>query len=595
MLKHPSRKAKDFITIKSNVIGSKDQRTQVHTAVRKIFRSRLDTSTADDDTIDVSVALPSPQGHGSRNSNGKSAPRGNLSWDELGGSYLHFTLYKENKDTMEVIGYLGSQLKIQPKSFQFGGTKDRRAVTVQRCSVHRVRAADLASQNRTLRNCKIGDFAHSPHGLELGELAGNEFVITLRDCHFPGEDGLDIGQRVELAQKLLSQSVSAFQDGGFLNYYGLQRFGSFATSTDTVGLKLLQGNLEGAISDILSFNPASLATAGETDDPAKKISRDDLARADAINIWLTTHNSKQALERLPRKFSAERNIIQHLGSRNRGTKEFSNLNDFQGALSTIPRNLRLMYVHAYQSLVWNVIAGKRWELYGHQVVEGDLVIVSEHIDKDPNAAGPPPTHDEQGEPIVQPAFDDRATRPEDDFDRARSLTAEEASSGKYSVFDVVLPLPGYDVVYPPNAVGEEYKTFMASERGGGLDPYNMRRSWKDISLSGGYRKVLARPGEGMSFEVKLYDKAEDQLVKTDLERLMENQAQSDATRGADGYTNGDGSVTETAAVLEEAGEKKLAVILQMKLGPSQYATMALRELMKAGGVQTYKPDFAGGR
>jgi tRNA pseudouridine13 synthase len=40
---------------------------------------------------------------------------------------------------------------------------------------------------------------------------------------------------------------------------------------------------------------------------------------------------------------------------------------------------------------------------------------------------------------------------------------------------------------------------------------------------------------------------------------------------------------------------KLAVIIKLSLGSSQYATMALRELMKAGGVKTYKPDFSGGR
>ena len=42
-------------------------------------------------------------------------------------------------------------------------------------------------------------------------------------------------------------------------------------------------------------------------------------------------------------------------------------------------------------------------------------------------------------------------------------------------------------------------------------------------------------------------------------------------------------------------DRKIAVILKIQLGSSQYATMALRELMKAGGVKTYKPDFGGGR
>ena len=43
------------------------------------------------------------------------------------------------------------------------------------------------------------------------------------------------------------------------------------------------------------------------------------------------------------------------------------------------------------------------------------------------------------------------------------------------------------------------------------------------------------------------------------------------------------------------GEKKIAVVVKLQLGSSQYATMALRELMKAGGVKAYRPEFMGGR
>jgi hypothetical protein len=57
--------------------------------------------------------------------------------------------------------------------------------------------------------------------------------------------------------------------------------------------------------------------------------------------------------------------------------------------------------------------------------------------------------------------------------------------------------------------------------------------------------------------------------------------------------SGVSDVPEEQAIKEP--EVKIAVIIKFVLGTSQYATMALRELMKLGGVKTYKPDFSSGR
>ena len=97
--------------------------------------------------------------------------------------------------------------------------------------------------------------------------------------------------------------------------------------------------------------------------------------------------------------------------------------------------------------------------------------------------------------------------------------------------EIVLPLPGFDVVYPPNESGEWYKTFMASEAGGGLDPYDMRRKQKDFSLSGGYRKVLARIGQDSEVSVHEYldEEGDKQFVETDMEKIKKAQARRGAS------------------------------------------------------------------
>ena len=186
ILKNPTSKRNSFPTIISNPITSKDTRTSAHQSIRSIFASKLETTTnATDDTITISAGGPPPKPRGGNvstsgtgNGNGGRGGKGRISWQDLGGDYLHFTLYKENKDTMEAVYFLASQLKSGIKSFQFGGTKDRRGVTVQRCSAYRVHAEAVAGLNKQLRGSRVGDFEYCKYGLELGDLGGNEFVIT---------------------------------------------------------------------------------------------------------------------------------------------------------------------------------------------------------------------------------------------------------------------------------------------------------------------------------------------------------------------------------------------------------------------------------
>lgn len=198
-----------------------------------------------------------------------------------------------------------------------------------------------------------------------------------------------------------------------------------------------------------------------------------------------------------------------------------------------------MYGHAYQSYVWNAVVSKRVAM-GLKVVEGDLVI-DDNANKDGKIED---SNEESGQDLKI-----------DPFTRARPITAEEIASNKFSIYDIVLPTPGHDVIYPTH-LEEEYKNIMAKDN---LDPHKMARTIRDYSLAGGYRHVFAKPS-GVEWFFEKYSNPVEQFVNTDLDMLE---------KGVDRYTHCD----------EQDGDK-LGLVLKLQLGSAQYATMALREVMK---------------
>ena len=532
ILAKPKAKPATLGSLLSSPVTDRVLRGRIHQDVRRIFDSKIETASIDDGVIKFSAAppiKPHPEGYSRNREPRPNQPKGNLGWQELGGEYLHFSLYKENKNTLEITSFLSRRLKIKPKDFGIAGTKDRRAATVQRVSVKRQHAERLAMLNRDLRNAKMGDFKYEKHGLELGDLQGNEFVITLRDCHFGSDSHLDDEARLQLANDVVGRAVEHLKDHGFINYFGLQRFGSFDIGTDEVGKKILMGDFEGAVWDILAIKEEALmAEPNPNARGSERIASDYIYRARAIDHFKTTGKNQG----LPLVFSAEQAIIRHLSSHQKR-------NDYLGALMAITRNMRSLYPHAYQSLVWNTVASERWSRYGDKVIEGDLVI----IDTGAKCANAQDEVDESGEVVIHPADDDVGLSYEDLYQRARPLSAEEAKSNKYTIFDIVLPTPGFDVEYPNNDIGDFYKEFMGSRRGGGLDPANMRRPQKDFSLSGSYRKLLAQVGKDLTFNLQNYYEENEQLVETDLDKLNKsrpNYQRCDPYHAYNGSRNGRG-------------------------------------------------------
>ena len=88
-------------------------------------------------------------------------------------------------------------------------------------------ALDMLPQ-KTPPNLFMGNFSYKNTGLELGDLGGNHFTIALRNIE------------PELKESA-AKALDGLRDKGFVNYFGLQRFGTVqSVKTSDVGLAMIK-------------------------------------------------------------------------------------------------------------------------------------------------------------------------------------------------------------------------------------------------------------------------------------------------------------------------------------------------------------------
>lgn len=508
----------------AKVFDEKKTRGEIHQLFREAFEGRIETKTSDKNTFRFSLVTKNTRSFkpkqkvDTRDENGVE----NYGLGPL-KEFLHFNLYKENKDTMEAANLISKFLRLQPKQIRYAGTKDRRGVTVQKVCISKMKVERVNSLNRTLRGLKLGGFSYQDEGLSLGDLQGNEFLITLRDVQ-----SLDPSQSVE---DIMIKSFQSLKDNGFINYYGMQRFGTFSVSTHTIGKEILKGNWKAAVELILSDQEFVLPDSKE-----------------ARQVWTQTKDVKKALELMPRKCVAESSILKYLVTEKKNEDgDFKDHSYFQ-AIMKIPRNLRIMYGHAYQSYIWNSIASLRVDKFGLNVIAGDLILE--------DSEGKPESNDQETETEV---FEEDIRT--DKYQRARPVTEEEAKSGKFTIYDVVIPTPGFDINYPeiPD-IKASYKEIMGQD---GLDPEDMVRKVKEFSFAGSYRQLIGK-AKNLEYQIRHYEEPTQQLVYTDLDLLNFKKKEETVEQ-----------------ILPEQGGSRVAIIIKFQLDVSAYATMALREVMKA--------------
>jgi len=140
------------------------------------------------------------------------------------------------------------------------------------------------------------------------------------------------------------------------------------------------------------------------------------------------------------------------------------------------------------------------------------------------------------------------------------VTTEEAAAGTFCMDDVVLPLPGNDVIYPTNEIGDLYRLHLRND--GIEEVISKGHHVKEYTLSGAYRSLLARPRD-LEWKILRHTDEREELSYTDLNKLQQDPQGS--------YDTG--------------AHKSLQI--DFTLPSATYATMMLREVMKTSTAASY--------
>jgi len=237
------------------------------------------------------------------------------------GKYVVAKVWHRNWEANRLVRRLASNLRIGRGKVGFAGTKDGRSVATQLMSFE---APIEAVAALAIPDVKIIQPYRARRMVAIGDLIGNRFQIKVSDT----ADAIDVERTCTTVKTQLEDL------GGFPNFFGLQRFGSVRPITHLIGKDLIRGDFERAVMKYVA-NPSD---------------EEESEANDARAALQETRDYERALKEFPTKLTFERTIIGHLKDKP---------DDYIGALRRLPRNLLMMFVHAYQSFLFNKMLSER--------------------------------------------------------------------------------------------------------------------------------------------------------------------------------------------------------------------------------------------
>lgn len=245
------------------------------------------------------------------------------------GTHTYITIEKRGLTTPAAIRMIARALDRRPHEIGYAGLKDAHGVTRQTISIEHVEPARL--QSLSLSRIKVLSVNRHTNKLKLGHLAGNRFVVKMRDTR---------PSPLTFARPI----IEALTARGVPNYFGPQRFGARGDNA-AVGLAIMKGDFDDAVA-------LMLGRPSDMDHGPVRRARELFEQGDLV----------EAADAWPPAFSQQARICRAFRQSNK---------DARRAWRSVDHGLRRLYISAVQSDLFNRILAARIDTLD-RLQEGDV-------------------------------------------------------------------------------------------------------------------------------------------------------------------------------------------------------------------------------
>jgi tRNA pseudouridine13 synthase len=278
------------------------------------------------------------------------------------GDFAIYRVRKRGVTTLGVQAQMARMLEVSQADVVFPALKDKEAVAVQHVAVRAAGPEQLDGKGFEARL-----LGRSSRPLSPGDILDNRFTLVLRDL---AAEAARIQER--------AAQVAQF---GLPNYFDEQRFGSLAPGEDHIAKRILQRDAEGA--------QRAYLTQPFVGDPAP---------VRKFKVFAAVHwGDWDALFEAAPSPSNFRSVLTYLRDHPTDDPDERAMHD-RKALNLITRRLLSIYLSAYQSLLWNRVAGRYLEAVtgsmprGVEIAGAQLPLYDEPPQIDRDLAIPLPNH-----------------------------------------------------------------------------------------------------------------------------------------------------------------------------------------------------------